>query len=70
MGKSSAERAAQFRSPGAGVARQGAARARWRAEMLATLLDRRWPHLRAERAGAEVGNMFAKTHVLNTVVFT
>ena len=31
----SAERAAQARSPGAGVARQGAARARWRAIMLA-----------------------------------
>ena len=35
MGNSSAERAAQSRSPGAGVARQGAARARWRAIMLA-----------------------------------
>ena len=35
MGDSSAERAAQSRSPGAGVARQGAARARWRAIMLA-----------------------------------
>ena len=31
----SAERAAQARSPGAGVARQGAARARWLAIMLA-----------------------------------
>ena len=35
MGKSSAERATQSWSPGAGVARQGAARARWHAEMLA-----------------------------------
>ena len=35
MGNSSAERAAQSRSPGAGVARQGAAQARWRAIMLA-----------------------------------
>ena len=35
MGNSSAERAAQSRSPGAGVARQGAVRARWRAIMLA-----------------------------------
>ena len=35
MGNSSAERAAHSRSPGAGVARQGAVRARWRAIMLA-----------------------------------
>ena len=34
MGNSSAERAAQSRSPGAGAARQGAARARRRAIML------------------------------------